>query len=210
MSPPGRGVRPVPGRAPEPARLTAGLQAGTFQAPRQKTRSLLTGLVGILVEGDIDATAGLITKLGPLRRCQVSADGTGGVTKASLPEHGQIEKSFHQDHGREGTDRVPGKQAPLRARQQSVREGGADTATRDTHYAALLVKRKDDSPAEGIPALVVDQACPQHQVKGIAAIGQMTPQIAAGSIAQAQFLNQVRISQTSTLQILNRLGITVE
>src|SRR5713226_5658100 len=38
----------------------------------------------------------------------------------------------------------------------------------------------------------------------------MTPQIAAGSIAEAQFLNQVRILQTSILQILNRFGIAVE
>src|SRR5712692_3793683 len=38
----------------------------------------------------------------------------------------------------------------------------------------------------------------------------MTPQIAAGSIAEAQFLNQVRILQASILQILDRFGIAVE
>src|SRR5712691_6974665 len=38
----------------------------------------------------------------------------------------------------------------------------------------------------------------------------MTSQIAAGGIAEAQFLDQVRIPQTSILQILDRFGMSVE
>src|SRR5260370_33977637 len=38
----------------------------------------------------------------------------------------------------------------------------------------------------------------------------MTSQIAAGGIGEAQFLDQVRILQTSILQILDRFGIPVE
>src|SRR5260370_30940043 len=96
--------------------MLAHLSACTFQAAGEEARSPLAGLVGILVEGDIDATAGWITKLRPLHRVQVSADRTGGVTKARLPEHGQIEQSFHQDDGGEGADRIPRKQATLAAR----------------------------------------------------------------------------------------------
>src|SRR2546421_11610627 len=57
---------------------------------------------------------------------------------------------------------------------------------------------------------LVDQPGAQQQIQGVAEICQMAPQIAAGSITEAQFLNQVRILQTSILQILDRFGITVE
>src|SRR4051794_37314778 len=66
----------------------AGLEASALEALGKEARSFLAGLVGILVKGDVDATAGLIRELGPLRGCQVSADGAGGVAKAGLPEHG--------------------------------------------------------------------------------------------------------------------------
>src|SRR6202162_4339975 len=144
----------------------AGLQAGTFQAAGEEARSPLAGLVGILVEGDIDATAGLITKLRPLHRGQVSADRTGGVPKAGLPKHRHIAQYLHQDAGREDADRVPRKQATLGARQQPVGKSGTDTAAIEIDDASLLVARKDDTPAKGIPALVVDQAGAQQQIQG--------------------------------------------
>jgi hypothetical protein len=67
---------------------------------KMETRSPLAGLVGIAVEGDKDATARLITKLGPLLRCQMSADGAGGVAKTGLPQRSQVQQAFDQDHGR--------------------------------------------------------------------------------------------------------------
>jgi hypothetical protein len=66
------------------------------------------------------------------------------------------------------------------------------------------------SPAERIPALVVDQPRLPQQIERIAQASQMSPQIAARSIAEAQFLYQVRILQTSILQILDRFGMAVE
>ena len=48
---------------------------------------ILAGLVGIVVEGDINVAAGLIAKLRQLRWCQMGADGAGGIAKAGLPEH---------------------------------------------------------------------------------------------------------------------------
>src|ERR1051326_8061268 len=59
-------------------------QAGAFQVLGEGARSSLASVVGILVESDIDATAGLITKLRALRRGQMRANGTGGVSKTSL------------------------------------------------------------------------------------------------------------------------------
>jgi hypothetical protein len=69
---------------------------------------------------------------------------------------------------------------------------------------------KDDTSAKGIPALMVDQPGAQQQIRGVAEIGQMTPQIAARSITEAKFLHQVRILQTSILQIHDRLRTAVE
>jgi hypothetical protein len=48
------------------------------------------------------------------------------------------------------------------------------------------------------------------ELEGVAEIGQMTPQIAAGSITEAQFFGQVRMLQTSVLQIRDRFGMAVE
>jgi hypothetical protein len=52
----------------------------------EEARSPLARLVGVAIEGDIDATARLITKLGPLLRCQMDADGAGGVN-VPRPRH---------------------------------------------------------------------------------------------------------------------------
>src|SRR5580658_1874799 len=116
----------------------------------------------------IDATAGRLTKLRQLGRCQMRAEGTGDVAKVSLPEHRQIKQAFHQDYGRECADRLPGEQPALGARQQSMRESRADTAAIEVNHTALLTAREHDTPAKGIPSLVVDQARPPKQSKGIA------------------------------------------
>ena len=147
------------------------MQAGALQAPGEQPRSLLASLVGIVVESDIDATAGLVTKLRPLRGCQMCADGTGGVAPASLPEHGQIKQAFHQDHVGEGADRFPGKQATLGTRQQAMGESRAHAAAIEIHHAPLLAAGEDDAPAKGVPALLVDQTRPAQQIEGIATIG---------------------------------------
>ena len=57
---------------------------------------------------------------------------------------------------------------------------------------------------------MVDQARPPKQSKGIAQVGQVPPQITTGSIADAQFFDQVRILQPSLLQILNGFWMAVE
>ena len=66
----------------------ARLQASTVQLSSEALRSLLASLIDVLVEGDIDATVRLVTKLRPLRQRKVSTDTAGGVAKSSLPEHG--------------------------------------------------------------------------------------------------------------------------
>ena len=89
-------------------------------------------------------------------------------------------------------------------------EGGADTAAIEIDHAALLVAREDDAPAKGVSALRVNQPRAQQQIQRITEIGQMTPQVATGSIAEAQFGDQVRILEASLLQILGRFGVALQ
>ena len=94
----------------------AGGCAGTLQAPRKLVSGALTGLVFILVKDDVDRARGAITELLELTRRQMCADGAGGIAKAGLPKHGQVEQTFDQDHGGEVADRLPGKQAAFGTR----------------------------------------------------------------------------------------------
>ena len=88
----------------------------------------LPGLVIISVEGDVDGAARRIVKLRQVSGAQMCAYGTGGIAKAGLPKHGQVEQPFDQDHGRKTADGLPGKQPAFGARQQTVRKRRADTA----------------------------------------------------------------------------------
>ena len=67
----------------------------------------------------------------------------------------------------------------------------ADTAAIEIDDLALLAAGEDHSPAEGVAALVVDQADVEQQIERIAWVGEMTSQISAGSVADAQFLDEV-------------------
>ena len=112
--------------------------SGAFQALGE----LLGGLVFILVEDDVKETAWPVGKLLPLGGSEMGADSASGVAKAGLPQHRQIEESFHQDHGGEAADGLPGKQAALRVRQQSMGESGANAT------AIERVKKVPEQKAE--------------------------------------------------------------
>jgi|SRR5712692_10158722 len=108
-----------------------------------------------------------------LRGRQVCADSASGVAKAGLPKHRQVEYTLYQDHGREAADRVPGKQAAFRTRQQAVRESCAYTASVQVDDLAVLTTREDHTPAKCVPAVMVDQTDLEQQVERIAEGGQM-------------------------------------
>src|SRR6266478_7924360 len=95
------------------------MQPGGLQARRQGVGCLLAGMVVIVIEGNVNLAAVLVTKLRQLQGCQMSAQRAGGVAKASLPERGQIEQAFDQNHSRERADGVPGKQTTLRIGAES-------------------------------------------------------------------------------------------
>ena len=79
----------------------------------------LSSLVIILVEGDVDSPARRIGKLRQMSGAQIGADGAGGIAKAGLPQDGEIEQTFDQDHRGEVPNRVPGEQAAFGARGKS-------------------------------------------------------------------------------------------
>ena len=78
-------------------------------------------------------------------------------------------------------------------------ERAADTASVQIYDLAILSAWENHTPAEGIAALMVDQARAQQQLKRVPKIGQMPVKTTTGSIAKAQFGNQVRIVQASLL-----------
>jgi hypothetical protein len=134
----------------------ANVQASALQSMRQGRRRLLTGTVGIAIEGNVELPAAAITELGKLGGRQVSSESAGGVAEACLPEYSEIEESFDENNGRKPAHRLPGEQATLGARQKSMGEGGADTASIEIDHAALLRTRESDAPAKGVAALIVD------------------------------------------------------
>ena len=140
----------------------------------------------------------------------MGADGAGGVAKAGLPEHGQVEQTLYQDHGGEVADGLPCKQAPLGTRQHAMREGGSDTAAIEIHDLALLAARKDRAPAECVAAVMGDQTCGAQPIEAITLGGEMLPQVPAGRLSDAQFCDKGGIAQSPLLEILHRFRMTVE
>ena len=81
--------------------------------------------------------------------------------------------------------------------------GGADAAAIEVEDAALLAAGKDDAPAKGVATLAVDQPGFEQLLETIASASKMTVQVSAGRVAEAQFLDQVRIMQAPLMQVCN-------
>src|SRR5215467_7236634 len=134
----------------------------------------LSSLVIILVEGDVDSPARRIGKLRQMSGAQIGADGAGGIAKAGLPQDGEIEKTFDQDHRGEVPNRVPGEQAAFGAWQEPMRERGPDTATVQVDDLAVgFAAGKDHPSTEGVAALRGDQAHLQQVIERIAQARKM-------------------------------------
>jgi hypothetical protein len=75
----------------------AGGYADIGEALCKPVRGMLASLVFILIKDKIDQAVRSIGKLMELRRSQVGAKRAGGVAKARLPQHCQVEQAFDQD-----------------------------------------------------------------------------------------------------------------
>src|SRR5438874_11745214 len=89
-------------------------------------------------------------------------------------------------------------------------ERDAHTAAVESDDLAVLPARQNDTPAEGITAVPIDQADSQQQVERRAPGREMSPQVPAGRIADAEFLDQCGIVQAAVLQIAHRLRMPLK
>jgi hypothetical protein len=107
-----------------------------------------SGLVFILIKDNVDQTTRVFGKLVELKRRQVGADGACRIAKARLPQHGQVEQSFDQNHSGETANGLPGEQSTFRAGEQTVGKRGADAAAVEVDGLAVVSAREGDPSAE--------------------------------------------------------------
>jgi hypothetical protein len=165
---------------------------------------LLAGLFFVLIKDQVNPATGWVGKLAELRERQMSAEGARGVAKAGLPQHREIEQTFDQNHGGKLPDRLPSEQAASRAGEESMGEGGADTAAVEVDDASLPAAGEDDALVEGIVALRVNKADTPQQLHGVALGHEMTPQVCTGGIADAQLLDESGIVHSALFDIASR------
>ena len=91
-----------------------------------------------------------------------------------------------------------------------MRKGRANAAAVEVHHAAMLAAGEDHAPAEGVVAPMVDQAGFEQHIERIVLGSEMTMYISAGSIADAQFLEERRIAQATLLEIARRFRMAVQ
>ena len=80
------------------------------------------------------------------------------MAKTCLPQHGIVEQSLDQNHLGAVLNLLPSIQATLGAREESMGEGGSDTAAVEVDDTSALAAREDNAPVEGIMTLRVEQA----------------------------------------------------
>src|SRR5439155_8211106 len=93
----------------------------------ESLRGLLATAVSIDIEGEIDG-ARTIAQLLKLAGVQMRTQRAGDVAKTGLPQHGIVEQSLDENHLWALLNLFPGIQATLRAGEESMWEGGSDTA----------------------------------------------------------------------------------
>ena len=171
--------------------------------------SLLAALVLIDIEGEIDG-AFAFAQLAELVSVELCTQRAGHVVESRLPQGGIVEQTFDQDHLRADANLLPCIQAALAPRQEAMGERRADAAAVEVDDALALTQREDDALIKSIRALCVDKTgCPQ-EFEGMTLRCEMTPQISAGRIADAQFSNQGRMVNSALPEIAERLRIVIQ
>jgi hypothetical protein len=172
-------------------------------------RGLLAAVVGVDIEGEING-ARTIAQLLKLVSVEMRAQRTGGMAKTCVPQHREIEQTFDQNHCGKLANRFPGEQAALGAGEESMGEGGSDTAAIEVDDASTLAAREDNASVEGIVTLRIEQAEAPQELARIALSREMTAQAPTRGITDPQFFDQGRIAQSSLLKIARCLGVAIE
>jgi len=171
--------------------------------------SPLAALVLIDIEGDIHGAVA-VTELAELGIVQMRAQRTGRVAKARLPYGDIVEQPFDQNHFGAIANLLPCIQAALAPGQEAMGERRADAAAVEVDDVAVMLQRKHDALIERVRAARVDEAEPLQHIERIALRRQISPQGSAGRIADAEFPKQSRIMHSAPVEIVERLGATIQ
>src|ERR1700677_3022579 len=101
-------------------------------------------------------------------------------------------------------------QAALASGQETMGEGRAGAAAVKVDDALALTQREDDALIKSIRALCVDKTGCAQKFEGITLRCEMTTQISAGRIADAQFSNQGRMVNSEIPEKAARLRIPIQ
>lgn len=89
-------------------------------------------------------------------------------------------------------------------------ESGADTAAVEIYDMPFPAAGEDHALVEGVDVLWVEEAGTPEQIEGKALSGEMTPQVSAVGIADAEFLDQGRIAYAALSEIEARFPVFLE
>ena len=149
---------------------------------------MLSALVGINIEGEIDGARSL-AQLVELLRVEMSAQRTGDVVKARLPQYEIVEQALDKNHLRAVPNLLPCIQAALGAGQKPMGEGSADAAAVEVDDVFSLKQRENDALVKSVGSVYVQQAGLSQQIEGITLCREMTTQISAGGVSDIESLD---------------------
>ncbi len=172
-------------------------------------RGLLAAAVGIDIEGEINGTP-TVAQLSKLAGVEMGAQRAGDVVKTRLPQHRIVEQPLDENHLGALPNLLPGIQATLGAREESMSEGGTDTAAVEVNDASALAAWEDDAPVEGVAPLRVEQTETPQEIERIALRREMTAQARAGGVADPQLFDRGGIVQSALPKIAQCLGVAIE
>ena len=169
----------------------------------------MAAVVGIDIEGEINGTP-TVAQLSKLAGVEMGAQRAGDVVKTRLPQHGIVEQPLDENHLGALSNLLPGIQATLGAWEESMSEGGSDTAAVEVNDASALAAREDDAPVEGVAALRVEQTETPQEIERIALRREMTAQARAGGVADPLLFDRGGIVQSALPKIAQCLGVAIE
>ena len=139
----------------------------------------------------------------------MGTDGAGGIAESCLPQHRQVEQAFDQDDVAELEDRFPCEQTAFGTGQQAMGEGTANAAAVQVDDVILLAAGEDHAPAKRICALRINQACFKHPFQRVAEALQVSAQIAAASLANPEFCDELGIMHAAPGQVIHAFAMAV-
>lgn len=150
--------------------------------------------MGVRIESQEHLSLGAVAELRHLCRRQMGSEGAGSIGKACLPKHGYIERTFHNNQLREVPDELPGEPATFGPRQEAMWWSHVNTAAIKIDHLARRWAREHHPAIEGVSPQLVHQSGVAQKSRPEAQPAQLTPQVSAGCIANAQLTDAFRIA----------------